>query len=115
LSRSGPGEPVARHAHADDLGLLARERLPVEPQVRHDARAEVVDDDVGAERERLRDGARARIAEVEPDAPLAAHERAREPAAPVAEVERVLALDLDHVGAEIGQDAGGDRVRRRPT
>ena len=81
-------------------GFARERRLVVEPQVRHDARAEVVDDDVGAAREpRARASSAARVGQVEHDAPLAAHQRAREPAAAIAEVERVLALDLDHVGA----------------
>src|SRR6184192_3107380 len=52
--------------------------------------------------------------QVEHDAPLAAHKRAGEAAAPVAEVGRAAPFHLDHVGAEIGEDAGRDRAGHHP-
>src|SRR5262249_53253147 len=53
----------------------------------------------------------ARIAHVEDEAPLAAIQVAEEPAAALADVERHRALDLDHLGALIGEDSCGDRTR----
>ena len=96
-------------------GRLAAQRLVVEPQVRHDARAEVVDDDVGGEREAARD-ARRRAGRPGSSTTLRLPRMSvpGEAAAPVAEVERVAALDLDHVGAEIGEECASSRDRRRP-
>src|SRR3989475_12617439 len=99
----------ARHAHTDDVRPELHERVVVEPQVGHHSRAEVVDDDVRDGREPARELEAARVVQVEQDAPLAAHERAREAAAAVAEVEAPAALDRDPVAAQVGEDAGGHR------
>ena len=110
----GPRETESRHANADDVRLEPAKVFVREPEVRHDARAEIVDDDVRDRREPPRELEAARAIDVEHDAPLAAHERSREPAAAVAEIHGVASLDLDHVGAEVGEDAGGDRPGDHP-
>jgi len=109
-----PRQAEARHAHADHVRAEPHEHVVVEPQVGHHPRAEVVDDDVRDRREPAREVQAARIVQVEQDAPLAAHERAREAAAAVAEVEAPAALDLDHVGAQVGEDAGRHRPGDHP-
>jgi hypothetical protein len=101
-------EPEARHTHADDVRAERAQALVVEAEVRHDACAEVVDDEVGADGEAPRQVLPARVVQVDHDAPLAAHERAREAAAAVAEVGAAAVLDPDHVGAEVGEDARRD-------
>jgi hypothetical protein len=110
----GPREPEARHPDADDVGSERAERVVVEAEVRHHARAEVIDDDVRDGGEPAREVEPARVVEVQDDAPLAAHQRAGEAAATVAEVEAAPPLDLDDVRAEVGEDAGRDRTRDDP-
>ena len=108
LLRARPAE--ARHADGDDVRPELAQALVVETPVAHDPRAEVVDDHVAGGRQALGEIDAARIAHVEDEAPLAAIQIAEEPAAALAEVERHRALDLDHLGAVVGEDARGDRA-----
>src|SRR5262249_14208447 len=74
----------------------------------------VVDDDVGEGDQPAHEVDATRVVEVEAEALLAAHERPREPAAPIAEVEAPAALHLDHLGAEIAEETGGHRPGDHP-
>ena len=98
-------------------GFAAESVVRVEAEVRHHARAEVVDDDVGADaanacaRSRWPRGS----ARFSTTLRLPRMSAAREAAAPVAEIERVLALDLDARRRRGRRGCASSPGRRRPT
>ena len=121
--RVGPGLAEAGDRAVDQPRALGREARIVEAELLEAADLEVLEQHVGARRELLDDALALGGLEVELDRALAAigaveiggaqmaavgrrHER-RAPAAGV--VAGALALDLDHVGAEIGQNLAGPR------
>src|SRR5439155_24193376 len=81
---------------------------------RHDPRAEVVDHDVGYGGQVTGEIETAGVVQVDHHAPLAPHERSREAAAALTEVDASATLDLDHLRAEVGENARGDRARDHP-
>ena len=65
------GGAVRRRGHDDELRSLREERLGVETEPRHDARTEVVDDDVGPLREPVCERTSRGLGEVDLERPLA--------------------------------------------
>ena len=124
--RIGAGLPEAGDRAIDQPREFLRQALVVEAELLQPADLEVLDQHVGARGELLHQALAFGGLEVELDRALAAvgameiggaevaavgrrHER-RAPAAGV--VAGALALDLDHVGAEIGQKLPGPRARQ---
>ena len=111
LGRVGAGQAVAGQGAVDQPRIGSAQHVVAEAQPFHRADAEVFDDDIGAVDDPPQRRVRRRVLQVERDAPLVAvhhHERAR-----LAvdfgrrEAPRVVAvghaLDLDHVGAHVGE------------
>ena len=119
----GPALAEGRHRDHDELGVRLAEPWVVESQPGQDAGGVVLDHGIG-----LRDEAQQKVdaapaGQVESDPQLVAAGRVeggrllvellgdrlrrRFPAAPPVEV--LAGLDLDHVGAEVGELAGGER------
>ena len=112
------GLAVAGDRAIDQPRIDRPHRLVAEPEPRHDARAELLDQHVGAFDQRLKLGAIRFALEVEHQAFLAAVEQ-REHRALAVETRLVMAqvlaarpLDLDHLGAGLGQQQGGERPRQ---
>src|SRR5207249_4238958 len=106
----GPGRAVAGDRHVHQPRVQARQVIPADPEPVHDTRAEVLDDDVGAADE-VEEYLAARCAlQVEYQRALAAvpADEAEE-----LEPERIAArrLDLDDVGAELGEQQRTERTR----
>ena len=119
-SRSGPLRAVAADAAVDEARIARVDGGEAEPGALERAQAQVRDQHVGAIEQRQRDGASLVVQEVDGDAALAA----------VVELERRVdrhvdagrgeeqpahriagrRLDLDHLGAPVGHDAGGRRA-----
>ena len=116
---AGPLVAEARDGAVDELGVLAPEPLVAGAEPVGDSRPEVLDDDVGAPGEASKRLLRLRAREVERDAPLAPVDReeigglashvGRAPRARLVTVAR--SLDLDHVGAEVGEQHRAVRPR----
>jgi len=93
------------------------ELLVLEPELGGEAGAHVGQDDVGACEERLEDLARVGMAQIERQRVLAAVADEEVPALAAAERRDVTArlalerLDLDHVGAAVGEDLPRPRHR----
>jgi len=122
LSRSGPTRAERAEVAVDQIRLLGAQLVRAEPVALGDADAQILQHHVGAlEDQRAQARRLAGVAEIDRDAALVAVERlvgrggAVPPRrAPAARVVALLGvLDLDHVGAEIGQDHA--RVGRRDT
>ena len=119
-SASGASERVAADGRVDERRPLGDERLATEAEPLRAAGQEVLDDDVGAQRESPHDVLAAGIAQVDRDAALAAvhaHEvrrlAAREGRAPGAGLVALAGpLDLDDLGAEVGQQHRAVRPRQ---
>ena len=98
-----------------------RERLVAQPEPLHDARPEVLDDDVGLVDQAKRDVDAVGRLEVEDDAalvPVVRDERDAHPA-DVGVLQRVAAhpvarrgLDLDDLSPQVAEDLGGERALR---
>ena len=117
----GPRLPVAGDRRVDDARVDRRDRVVVHAQRGDDTGPEAFDDHVGVLRQRQERVAAPRVLEVERDAALVAIHGAvegRDGSRPVAEVARIVAgagvLDLDHVGAEVGEIERADRARQQP-
>jgi hypothetical protein len=105
---------VARGRDVDEPRVERAGRLPVQPEAGHDARAEVLHEDIGALDEPARDGLAAGLLEIQGEAPLVAVGEEEEDAdaveeevgaGPVALPEpSARRLDLDHVGPEVGEE-----------
>ena len=114
--RSGPGPAEARDRAVDEPRIDGGERLVPEPELVHDAAAEVLPHHVGAGHQALDDLDGLRPPEVEGDAALVAVHRQEGRRhlplgpRPVGELAAGLValarLDLDHVGAEERQLVG---------
>ena len=112
---------VAGDAGVDEPRVALGEALGVEAEAREHDGAQVGDEHVGTIDEAERDVASRFLREVERDAPLAAvvelegrigrHLEAGGAEEEPAERVAVGRLDLDHVGAPVGQDAGRRRAR----
>jgi len=110
---------VARGGDIDEPGVDGRHALPVEAEARHHARAEVLDEDVGALDQAPGDRLALGALEIEREAPLVAVRGEEEDAhavlvevasGPVALPEPAARrLDLDHVGAEVGEELDAGR------
>jgi len=108
---------VSRDAHAHQARPALVETLPAEAETLERARPEVVHEDVGTPQEPVERGAIGRSAEVERDAALAAVKP--DEVGGLAAHHRVVAarevafgpLDLDDVGAHVGQMARAERAR----
>ena len=104
---------VADHAEIDDGGVAPLDRLIVEPQAGERLRTDVRDERLDRRHQAKQRLACRRLLEVHGDAALAARvvlEAAAHAAMPwhagVAGRVALRRLDLDHVGAEVGQDPG---------
>ena len=110
-------EAEAGDGDEDELRVQRAQRLGVEAEARDRAGTEVLDEHIGRGGEPLQRRDAAGRLQVEHDRALVAvvvQERGGEPAAPPRDMAGVVArrrLDLDHVGALVGQDHGGQRSR----
>src|SRR5262245_34349505 len=118
-----PGHPavrtglaVARDAHQDESGVLARKRLPPEVPFLQRAGTEVLDHDVAVARRAPRDRLPFGLAQVERDRLLVARlhvppQRHAVAHAPPASQRVAVArrLDLDHLGAEVRERLAAER------
>ncbi len=117
-ARIRPGLAEAGDRAHHDLRIEFFAIVPAKPEPLHDARRERFDDDVGFGDEIARDRKALRLGEVEAQPLLAAvvrdiHRGARQ-LAPVADAGDVAvrkALDLDHLGAMVGEVAPARRPR----
>ena len=112
----GPGFAEPGDRAMDQPGIGGLERLLPQSELGHDAGPIILEQDVGAGEELEQDGTARLRAQVELDAALAAvvgdEIRAVLPAAEIAErIAALRMLDLDHVGAEIGEHHAGERRR----
>jgi hypothetical protein len=106
--------PVAGDRAVHQGGVDLPERIPAEAQAVHDAGPELLDQNLGLGDERQEPRDLLRVLEVERQAALAAVEQ-REAQALAVQPGRVAAhavalagaLDLDHLGAGLGQQQGG--------
>ena len=107
----------ARDRAIDELLVQLAERRVPEPKLLHGAGAEVLENDVAHLHEIGEDLARGRRLEVQRDALLVAVDRhevgrlapdERRPAPRVVALARLL--DLDHLGAHVGEDHGAERA-----
>ncbi len=105
----------------DDAGILRRDRLVADAEARRDAGPERFDQHVGLAGETEEIGAALLALEVEHDALLAAPHVAEEHRGALVGRQDVAAgialarrLDLDHLGAVIGQRRGEIRPRQEP-
>ena len=120
----GTVAPERRHRDHDEPRIDRAHRFVAEPEPIHHAGTEILDQDVGDLDQPFQDFDSARAREIERDAPLAAiggiedrgaldrlhlRRRHRERTAPPVEVMRVL--DLDHVGAHLGEHLADQRPR----
>ncbi len=113
------GLAIARNRCVDDARIDFCDRGVVDREARHDAGPKTLDDHVSFFREREKNVAPTGILEVDCSAALVAVYGAverRNGAGTVAEIARVIpragVLDLDDVGAEIGQIKRADRTRK---
>jgi hypothetical protein len=111
--RLGAALPIAGDRAIDQPGIERRERGIIQPEAGHHAGAEILDHDVEAGHHLLDEVADRRGLEVAGQRLLAGVEVAEIGAVPIAQgragahliaLER---LDLDHLGAQIGQHARG--------
>jgi hypothetical protein len=100
-------------AHVDEARIQLAERVVVEPQLLHGAGLEVLADDVGGGDEAQRGLHALGLLQVERDALLVAVEGREEARARAEQAARVVALDgldLDDLGAEVGQQQAAGRT-----
>src|ERR1019366_4328529 len=91
----------------DEARVEGRERRVTQAEALHRPALEVLAEYIGAGDELQDDLAAARIARIDCEAPLVAIEEGEESGAHAEQPSRVVAgqrLDLDHVGAEVGED-----------
>ena len=122
LGAARPGVAVAGDRAVDQARQARVQMLEAEPQAVERARPEVLDQDVGARQEALEQRAAARLLEIERDAEFGAVDgqevaafsldKRRPPDARVVPLAGIL--DLDHLGAEIGQRHRGVGPREYP-
>ena len=97
----------------DEARKSLGERRIVEPELRHESRAEILEHDVAlADDPQRRGPSRGRV-DVEDDALLVAVERAEEADAEAGQVACLVAsrrLDLDHFGAQVREDHAAGRA-----
>src|SRR5262249_22968562 len=110
-----PGLPVARDAHQDELRVLARKRLPAEVPLLQRAGAEGLDHDVAVAGETPRDRLPFGLPQIERDRLLVARlhvpperDAVAHPAPAPQRVTVARRLDLDHLGAEIGESLAAE-------
>ena len=116
-----PGLAVARDRTIDEVGLRGLQHGVVEPEAGHHAGAEILDHDIGGRDQAADDLDRLGPLQVEDDALLAGVELAEGGAGAVAQRRArphhvaLGGFELDHLGAEIGQQPRamrpGDRRR----
>jgi hypothetical protein len=107
----GTGLPVSRHPHQDEAAVAGAQRIVVQPPALQRAGAEILDDDVAALDQLQEQVPPARRPDVEGEAFLVA--RVHRPEEPVSvefglspgaqRVGPARQLDLDHLGAHVGQ------------
>ena len=119
LAGARAGLAVAGDRAIDQLGIDRAHRLIAEPQPRHHAGAELLDQHIGAGQQRHKLVAIGLVLEIEHEALLAAVEQ-REHRALAVEARLVMAhvlaarpLDLDHLGAGLRQQQRGERPRQQ--
>ena len=107
--------PVPADGAVDEVGLAAAERRVAQAKANHDPGPESLDDAVGALQQAQEDVSSRFLLEVQGDRPFATvegpvHGRvlAHHGGHPAHVVAAGLVLDLDHLGAEVGQDPGGE-------
>ena len=117
--RAGPGLAVAGDRAIDDVGPDRADVVIAEAEARHDARPELLDDDVGTLDQRAQPRARRLVLQIERHAFLAAVEHGEIGAvgAPFRAVGPHLlaaagALDLYHFRAGLGEDQSRHRPRQ---
>ena len=114
-----PGLPEARDRAVDEAPVHRAKGLVSQTEVVHRSRLEVLDEDVTPADEVDDERPPARVLQIDGDAPLAAVDReevgslavgraGRGPVPAVVAPSRVL--DLDHLGAVVAQDLGGERT-----
>ena len=118
LARARSRLAEGRDRAIDELGLLGPERLPAKTQAIHDAGTVVLDHDVGGQDQPARRRLVRGVLEVEHDRALVAVERgevlaeARADRRPLAQHVALGRLDLDDLGAHVGQQQAAERSRR---
>jgi hypothetical protein len=107
-----------RDRAVDQRGLARTEPVPAQPEALHHAGSAVLDEDVGLEHERARRVAGRRVLEVERDRALAAIDRrevlgvAVRDRWPLPHRVALGRLDLDDLGAEVGEQHAAERPGR---
>ncbi len=114
----GAHRPVARDAAVDERRIEGVQRVVVDAPGGGSALAVVLDQDVGAGRQAVQGGPALRLLQVEHQASLVAVDRqvvgglaAGKRRAPGAGLVAVRLLDLDHVGAQVGEEHCGEGAR----
>ena len=114
-----PGLAVAGDRTIDEARIDLGDAVVIEAEARHDAGAELLDQDVGARQQGIEPGAVGRVLQIERQALLAAIEQ-RETDAVLAPMRGIVAhvlaagtFDLEHLGAGLGQQQGRHRPRQQ--
>src|SRR5581483_7971968 len=112
----GTGLAVTRQPHHDQPRVVGRELLPPEVPLLQHPRAKILDDDVGVARQPAHDRLAFEILEIDGDRLLVARlrvppeRRALVQLAPRAQrIAHARRFDLDHLGAEFGEQARAKR------
>ena len=114
---SRPGMSQPRHADADDVGFDFRQARVIHPPHPHHARREVVHHQIAYRGQPARELDAARLGHVDRGRALVAMQFALESDPPRTEHAHrafVAALDLDHLGALVGEDSRRHRSRDDP-
>ena len=98
-----PVLPIARDRAVDEPRVLLAQALVADPEAVHHAGPEGLEHHVGVERHAQERVAPPRVLEVDADGALAAVERVEGRRVGAHVVTRARVLDLDHVGAEVGE------------
>ena len=109
----GPVLAETRERAVDQPRVDRGEGRPVAPEARHHARPKALEDDVRRRRQAVEERPALRGLEVESDAPLVAVDE-REGRPPRVLDRRLRRLDLDDVGAHVGEEHRAELARRHP-
>ena len=113
IRRPRPARAHARHRNRDHARVALRHRLPVEPPAIEHAHRKVIDDHIGLVRQITRDLLRLRTRQVQLQQPLVAvPHRVVGRFGTAAGHRPRIGRDLDHIRAQIAQNARTERPRQ---